>query len=60
MHRDEILRLMPGDNTKAKLTKALQAGWLTIDDQDQVRLGPVPVPVLAPVPARFAGKNPAA
>jgi hypothetical protein len=51
---------MPGDNTEAKLAKALEAGWLTIDDQDQVRLGPVPVPALARVPARFAGKNPAA
>jgi hypothetical protein len=60
MHRDQILRLMPGDNTEAKLAKALEAGWLTIDDQDQVMLGPVPVPALAPVPERFAGKNPAA
>jgi hypothetical protein len=60
MHREQILRLMPGDNTEAKLAKALEAGWLTIDDQDQVRLGPVPVPAPAPVPERHAGKNAAA
>jgi hypothetical protein len=60
MHRDEILRPMPGDNTPAGLAKALEKGYVTEDDRGQVRLGPVPVPALAPVPARFAGKNPAA
>jgi hypothetical protein len=55
MHRDEILRLMPGDNTPAKLAKALEEGYVTEDDRGQVRVGPVPVPGPAPVPAKYAG-----
>jgi hypothetical protein len=55
MHRDEILRLMPGDNTPAKLARALEEGYVTEDDRGQVRLGPVTVPGPAPVPAKYAG-----
>jgi len=46
---------MPGENTQAKLAKALEEGYVTEDDRGQVRLGPVPVPGPAPVPAKYAG-----
>jgi hypothetical protein len=56
MHRNQILRQkLYGDN-EAELEFAVQKEWLTIDAQDQVRLGPVPVPPPAPVPAKYAGK----
>jgi hypothetical protein len=42
------------------VARARYQGYVTEDDHGWVRLSPVPVPVLAPVPARFAGKNPAA
>jgi hypothetical protein len=56
MTRDEILRLMPGDNTPAKLARALEEGYVIENDRGQVRLGPVPVPGPAPVPAKYAAK----
>ena len=59
MHRDQILGQKSHGDTQADLEFAVQEEWLTVDDQNQVRLGPVPVPVPvpgpAPVPAKYAG-----
>jgi hypothetical protein len=54
MHRDQILRQKLGE-VELELEFAAQREWLAIDEQGQVRLGPVAVPVPPPVPARHAG-----